>query len=438
MATDSRLSPNHNVGAGVRRINKIPMMIVVGIASMFTLIIAVVAINKNDTGTNMKDDKSGNHASTRNLAMDIVGENGNGYINGPTKEVKKPVTEIAEEKKEVLDNTVYIKESTKEAPLPPVDLELEQIRQLKAQMFMDAVKTKTKVSTQDISGSGGSNSNVAATANNSNDPRAVLARIQAAKQADTSNGSSYYNTRMNEIQQTLSSVGSMGVSNNPPKPSNSYDKFSGESNRWSLANGVESPDNYLTIRAGTIIPGLLVSTLNSDLPGVIHGQVAQNVYDTPTGQQLLIPQGSKLIGQYEENVQYGQNRVLIAWQRIVYPDGKALDIDSMVGADGQGRAGLKDKTNNHYLRIFGSALFMSGITAGISYSTDKEGGTDEKKSVSGSLTEALGQQLGAATTQMLNKNMSISPTIEIRPGFRFNIIVTKDIAFDRSYSNYDY
>ncbi len=90
-------------------------------------------------------------------------------------------------------------------------------------------------------------------------------------------------------------------------------------------------------------------------------QVAQNVYDTPTGKHLFIPQGSRLVGSYSSDVAYGQARVLVAWQRIVFPDGKAMDIGAMPGADSAGYAGFNDQVNNHYVRLFGSAFLMSGV-----------------------------------------------------------------------------
>jgi type IV secretory pathway VirB10-like protein len=96
-------------------------------------------------------------------------------------------------------------------------------------------------------------------------------------------------------------------------------------------------------------------------------QIAQNVYDTPTGKHLLIPQGSRLVGSYSSDVAYGQARVLVAWQRIVFPDGKAMDIGTMPGADSAGYAGFNDQVNNHYLRVFGSAFLMSGVIAAVSY-----------------------------------------------------------------------
>jgi type IV secretion system protein TrbI len=96
--------------------------------------------------------------------------------------------------------------------------------------------------------------------------------------------------------------------------------------------------------------------MDAELPGTILAQVSQDVYDTATGNYLLIPQGSRLIGEYSNAVQYGQSRIFVAWQRIIYPDGAALDIGAMPGADESGEAGFSDKVDNHFLRIFGSAI----------------------------------------------------------------------------------
>ena len=166
--------------------------------------------------------------------------------------------------------------------------------------------------------------------------------------------------------------------------------------------------------------------MESELPGTIIAQVSQDVYDTPTGDYLLIPQGSRLVGEYSNAIQYGQARIFVAWQRITYPDGSALDIGAMPGADEQGEAGFNDQVNNHFIRLFGSALLMSAITAGVTYSQSQ--GQGYNNNFNGNqvpragdvLSQALGQQLGAATASLLERNLSIAPTLKIRPGYRFN------------------
>lgn len=187
----------------------------------------------------------------------------------------------------------------------------------------------------------------------------------------------------------------------------------------------------LELKTGAVIPGVMVTGINSDLPGNIIAQVSQNVFDTATGRQLLIPQGAKLFGVYDSRVIYGQERVLVAWNRLMFPDGSAVTLGAMPGSDMAGNAGYTDKVNNHYLRIFGSAILMSMITGGMSYSMDSldSGGDSDNPT----LQNEMGAALGQATLQLLQKNLNIKPTLEIRPGYQFNVIVTKDIVFQQPY-----
>ncbi len=201
----------------------------------------------------------------------------------------------------------------------------------------------------------------------------------------------------------------------------------------------EAPPTAFIIRTGSVIPATLISGINSDLPGQIVGQVAQDVYDTPTGRHLLIPQGSRLVGEYSSQIQYGQSRVFAVWQRIIFPDGKALDLGSMPGSTGAGYAGFRDRVNNHYVRIFGSAIMMSGILAGVEMTQDNgERGDGDSQRMADALSEALGNQLGGVMAEMLSRNMSIAPTLEIRPGYRLNVMLVKDLVFHGPYQGFDY
>ena len=194
------------------------------------------------------------------------------------------------------------------------------------------------------------------------------------------------------------------------------------------------------VKTGAVIPGIMVTGINSDLPGSIIAQVSQNVFDSATGNYLLLPQGAKLFGTYDSRVIYGQERVLVAWNRVVFPDGSAITLGAMPGADMAGNAGYTDEVNNHYFRIFGSALLMSMITGGMSYSMDAlnpSGNSGQygnsTPTLQSEMGSALAAQLGQATMQLLQKNLNIKPTLEIRPGYQFNVIVTKDLVFQQPY-----
>lgn len=190
------------------------------------------------------------------------------------------------------------------------------------------------------------------------------------------------------------------------------------------------------LKTGAVIPGVMVAGINSDLPGNIIAQVSQNVFDSATGNNLLLPQGAKLFGVYDSRVIYGQERVLVAWNRVVFPDGSAITLGAMPGSDMAGNAGYTDEVNNHYFRIFGSAVLMSLMSGGMAYtmdSLDNSNSESDKPTLQNEMGSALAAQFGQATLQLLQKNLNIKPTLEIRPGYQFNVIVTKDLVFQKPY-----
>lgn len=183
------------------------------------------------------------------------------------------------------------------------------------------------------------------------------------------------------------------------------------------------------LKAGSIIPAIMIGGLNSDLPGQIIAQVSENVYDTKTGKHLLIPQGSRLVGTYDNSVTMGQSRVLVAWNRIIFSDGASLNLDMMPATDQAGYSGFNDRTNNHYGKIFGAALLMSAFSAGVQIS-QPQAANGENISNGQTMAGALGQQLGQTGSQVMQRNLRIQPTLQIRSGYRFNISVTKDFIIN--------
>lgn len=195
----------------------------------------------------------------------------------------------------------------------------------------------------------------------------------------------------------------------------------------------------LELKTGAVIPGVLLTGINSDLPGNMIAQVSQHVFDSATGRNLLIPQGAKIYGVYDSRIVYGQERVLIAWNRLIFPDGSSISLGAMPGADMAGMAGFNDDVNNHYLRIFGSAVMMSLVSGGMAYAMDGMNDSTETNNgtrMTDEMTAALAQQLGQTTTTLLQRNLSIKPTLEIRPGYQFNIVVTKDVIFKEPYARW--
>lgn len=133
---------------------------------------------------------------------------------------------------------------------------------------------------------------------------------------------------------------------------------------------------------------------------------------------------------------YGQRRVLIAWNRVIFPDGSSVTLGAMPGADVGGYGGFQDGVDNHYFRVFGSAVLMSLITGATAYAADRgnnDSGDDGPTTLHDEMVSALASQIGQVALQLLQKNLSISPTLTIRPGYRFNVAVTKDVVFKEPY-----
>ena len=223
------------------------------------------------------------------------------------------------------------------------------------------------------------------------------------------------------------------------KDKEAFFERAGKDTSWILPHSRTAGQKF-EVKTGAVIPGIMITGINSDLPGSIIAQISQNVFDTATGNYLLLPQGAKLFGAYDSRVIYGQERVLVAWNRVVFPDGSAITLGAMPGADMAGNAGYTDEVNNHYFRIFGSAVLMSMITGGMSYSMDAlnpSGNSGQNGNSTPTLQDEMGSalaaQLGQATMQLLQKNLNIKPTLEIRPGYQFNVIVTKDMVFQKPY-----
>lgn len=209
----------------------------------------------------------------------------------------------------------------------------------------------------------------------------------------------------------------------------------GKDASWILPHS-RTAGQLFEVKTGAVIPSIMVTGINSDLPGNIIAQVSQNVFDSATGNHLLMPQGAKLFGVYDSRVIYGQERVLVAWNRVVFPDGSAVTLGAMPGSDQSGYAGYSDKVDNHYFRIFGSAVLMSMISGGTAYtmdSLDNSNSDSDNPTLQNEMGSALAAQLGQATLQLLQKNLNIKPTLEIRPGYQFNVIVTKDLVFQQPY-----
>jgi type IV secretory pathway VirB10-like protein len=197
------------------------------------------------------------------------------------------------------------------------------------------------------------------------------------------------------------------------------------------SNTRNAPLAPMELKAGTVIPGLLLVGVNSDLPGTVVGQVSENVYDTATGRYLLIPQGTRIMGVYDSRITYGQKRVAIVWNRLIYPDGSSLNIAGSPGTDMAGYSGVKGKVDNHYGQLLSAALFTSIFTAAADIASGNDGSTydNNRKSAKDILVETTGTVIANTGARLAQRALDIQPTITIKPGSRFNVMVTQDVVF---------
>jgi type IV secretion system protein TrbI len=181
------------------------------------------------------------------------------------------------------------------------------------------------------------------------------------------------------------------------------------------------------LKAGSVIPAILTNSLNSDLPGMVTAIVSQDVYDSITHSHILIRKGTKLNGIYDSNLSFGQNGLAVVWNRLVFDDGSVFDLGSMTGADQAGNSGFRDKVNNHYGRTFGSAALIAVIGSGMQLSQPK-GKTNAGNDAQETITANMAQQTGNAAQGVLNKMLNVQPTLTIKVGYRFNVMVNKDLV----------
>lgn len=407
-------APPGKAPTGVRRVNNMPLLIIGGVLVIFIILVTLVAVKRGQRATS-EPEVAATSLPDSTPALDhlLAGTAAAGIIEDPDDAPSIPVARVAD---------------TDLPPLPPAQAEDGSPR---ANTIQDVGDTEAM--------------------------RARLARLRQAMASKTSLASAAGAGKQRPPNEPLNPQAPQAASapvNEGPAPGQpdtrlpvvadgEYGQFASTGkdkakDRWRLDESLEAPRTRFELRAGSVIPATMISGINSELPGQIIAQVSQDVFDTATGRYRLVPQGSRLIGRYSHRVVTGQSRVLVAWQRIVFPDGKALDIGSMEGVDSAGYAGLGDQVNRHYLRMFGSAILMSGIATGLNSSTINPENDPFGSSTAPQLNQNLAREIGEVATKMIEQNLNLAPTLKIRPGYRFNVMAVKDLTFNHPYQPFDY
>lgn len=188
---------------------------------------------------------------------------------------------------------------------------------------------------------------------------------------------------------------------------------------------LEQLTSFHVIQAGSIIAAALVSGIHSDLPGQVIAQVTENVFDSPTGRTLLIPQGARLVGSYDSDVAAGQSRALVAWTRLIMPDGRSIVLDNMPAADAAGQAGLQDRTDYHWGGLLRAAAISTLLSVGA-----QSGSSGSADDLTRALREGASDSISRTGRQVVDRELGRPPTITIRQGYPVRVIVTRDIVID--------
>ncbi|UJX43836.1 TrbI/VirB10 family protein [Xanthobacter sp. YC-JY1] len=187
---------------------------------------------------------------------------------------------------------------------------------------------------------------------------------------------------------------------------------------------VAAPASPNILQAGAVISAALITGIRSDLPGQITAQVTENIYDSPTGRILLVPQGTRVIGQYDNNVQFGQSRVLLVWNRLILPNGRSIVLERQPGADAEGYAGLQDGVDYHWWDLAKAAGLSTLLSVGAELATN-----DDDRLIS-AIRNGGQDTINDAGQQIVRRQLNVAPTLNIRPGFPVRVIVTRDLVLE--------
>lgn len=187
---------------------------------------------------------------------------------------------------------------------------------------------------------------------------------------------------------------------------------------------VMAPASPYVLQAGSVIPAALITGIRSDLPGQITAQVTQHIYDSPTGSMVLIPQGTRIVGEYSNDVTFGDQRVLLVWNRLIFPNGRSIVLERQPGADTQGYAGLEDGVDYHWWDLAKAAGLSTLLAIGAELTMD-----DDERLIQ-AIRNGAQDTINDAGQQIVQRQLQVAPTLTIRPGFPMRVIVTRDLVLE--------
>ncbi|CCM79643.1 IncP-type conjugal transfer protein TrbI [Rhizobium mesoamericanum] len=412
---------------GMRRLNRLPIIVAIIIVALFVGVVVIglswrgLPFNRNndlDSASNTPATNFGDQLK-RGVTDGIIGDPEQREVFQPTPAVEQKVTketavvdrtpEQREERRPRLESEAEWKARLKREQDEQYIREAQRQRMARLQARATALDSPLKVDISDVEKA----------ANNASDTN---------RPTTTANSAS-------DLYAAAMKSGLMGQNVDANAQTSKEDFFNQDiKDLGYLPNRVVPQMSAYELKRGSVIPATLITGLNSDLPGRITAQVSQNVYDSATGYRLLIPQGAKLFGRYDSKVSFGQERVLVVWTDLIFPNGSTLQIGGMAGTDAEGYGGFKDKVDRHLWRTWSSAALIALIGTGIDMSMPQSSTLATQETASDAARRNFAESFGRVAEQTISKNLNVQPTIQIRPGYKFNVLVDQDIIFPSTYS----
>lgn len=195
------------------------------------------------------------------------------------------------------------------------------------------------------------------------------------------------------------------------------------------------PSTPFTLMEGTMIEATLQTGVSSALPGNIVGIINRDVYDSINQNYLIIPRGTRIIGEYESGIAFDQRKMMMSWKRLLFPDGRSINLPSFPTHDLEGMSGLGGDVNTHFWRIFGQSAMLSLIGAGASLAVSpNRSGLFGAMSARELIAVQIAEDFQRVANMVLQRNMNRQPTIEIEAGTPFIIYLLDDLSFEEPYT----
>ncbi|CAN7750786.1 IncP-type conjugal transfer protein TrbI [Rhizobium sp. LjRoot258] len=421
---------SHAEQGGIRRLNRLPIIVAIVLVVLF---LGVISYGLSSRGLFFRgpvgiDEASNSPASP--YADQLKRGVKDGIIGEPEQTQVYQSTPIIDRQGETPQRSAEVELPTRKEENSRLEPEEEWLARLEREQREQYLRERYRQRMASLQAKGAAlDSPLAVDVSHANVPAADTTQANAQNAKPQFSGST-------DLYAAAMQAGLAGPDVDPNKQSSKDAFFNQDIKELGyLPNKVVPQLSLYELKRGSVIPATLITGVNSDLPGRIAAQASQNVYDSATGHRLLIPQGAKLFGRYDHKISFGQSRVLVVWTDIIFPNGSTLQLGGMAGTDAEGYGGLKDRIDRHYLRTFGSAALISLIGTGIDMSIPESSTLATQDTASDAARRNFADVFGRVAERSVGKSLDLQPTLEIRPGYKFNVLVDQDVIFPGAYRN---